>query len=371
MKLNQAVIHELVKKQHKDIQKSIIKENLLPSDNEIVLKLVAGVAGLYGKKNNSAHYGIFNASEESKYFPAHFETFQSISPSTDDSFLTLTKEAMSRLKHYGGINKPSSGGYMLFANYENEQGTFFLAAMLKKKAGITLSDDLVPTALEEIDLNSLHQAARINLTRYKLYKESTDEERQDLSYLSFVSPRTTNSAAGYFVTALGCAKGTASAKATNTLVIISNQFFKDKPELKLHQKEYKDDLVRYLTICENKGKSATLSEVDKIARKYFPANDEQEADKLSDDLFEILNNDTNQVPVEFPVNKSTLKKHTHLQFTGANYQILLDKGILGTTKNATVQYDKAKRTLLFRNIPFELIELVEAELKESDEGQSK
>ncbi|MEN8616367.1 nucleoid-associated protein [Shewanella baltica] len=368
MKLNQAVIHELVKKQHKDIQKSIIKENLLPSDNEIVLKLVAGVAGLYGKKNNSAHYGIFNASEESKYFPAHFETFQSISPSTDDSFLTLTKEAMSRLKHYGGINKPSSGGYMLFANYENEQGTFFLAAMLKKKAGITLTKDLVPTALEEIDLNSLHQAARINLNRYDAYKIATKEEQQELSYLSFVSPRTTNSAAGYFVTALGCAKGTASAKATDTLMIVSCQFFKDEPELKQHKKEFKDSLIRYLITCENKGLSAKLSEVEKIARAFFPAQNEQQADKLSEKLIETLNNDENQVPVEFPVNKSTLKKHTHLSYKGDNYQILLDKGVLGITQNSTVQYNKSAKTLLFRNIPIELIELVEAELKESEKG---
>lgn len=81
-----------------------------------------------------------------------------------------------------------------------------------------------------------------------------------------------------------------------------------------------------------------------------------------------MNNDENQVPVEFPVNKSTLKKHTHLSYKGDNYQILLDKGVLGITQNSTVQYNKSAKTLLFRNIPIELIELVEAELKESGKG---
>lgn len=368
MELHQAVIHELVKAQHKDIQKSIIKEILLPKENEIVQKLVAGVAGLYGKKNNSAHYGIFNGTDEAEHFPAHFEKFQSVTPSTDEAFLTLTKKAMKRLKHYAGNNMPSSGGYMLFASYVNEQSTFFLAAMLKKKAGITLTKDLVPKALEEIDLNSLHQAARINIDRFRAYKDATQEEQQDLSYLSFVSPRTAASAAGYFVTALGCAKGTASAKATDTLVTISCQFFKNKPELNTHRKEFKDSLVRYLTTCENNGKSAKLSEVEKIAREFFPAKDQLQADKLSEQLFETLNNDENQVPVEFPVNKSALKKHTHLKYKGDNYQILLDKGVLGITQNSAVQYNKKAKTLLFRNIPIELIELVETELKESGKG---
>lgn len=231
MELKQVVIHELIKEQHKDIKKSDIKKVLLPKENEIVKKLVVGVASLYGKRNNSAHYGIFNDASEVDHFPAHFETFQSIK-TEDKTFLNLTTEAMKRLEHYAGLTKASSGGYMLFAHYENEHGAFILAAMLKKKAGITLTKDLVPTALEEIDLNSLHQAARINLNRYDAYKIATKEEQQELSYLSFVSPRTTNSAAGYFVTALGCAKGTASAKATDTLMIVSCQFFKDEPELK-------------------------------------------------------------------------------------------------------------------------------------------
>lgn len=369
MNLNQVVIHELVKEQHKNIKKSIIKKVLLPVDNQIVQKLVSGVANLYGKKNNSAHYGIFNEAEEAEYFPEYFDKYQDINPTTDKSFLAITQIAMKRLEHYAGTSSASSGGYMLFANYTNEQGNFFLAAMLKKKAGITLNDDLVPTALDEIDLNSLHQAAKINLQRYKSYKLAKEVDRHDLSYLSFVSPSTSRSAAGYFVIALGCAKGTASAKATDTIVSASYQFFNNTPELKKYKNDFKDSLIRYLTICESKKESAKLSEVEKIARKFFPAENEKQSDKLSEELLETLNNEENRVPVEFPVNKSMLKKHTHLSYKGDNYQILLDRGILGVTQDSAVQYDKEKRTLTFRNIPIELIELVEAELK--DAGTNK
>ena len=54
--------------------------------------------------------------------------------------------------------------------------------MLKKKGGILLTEDLVPASLEQVDLNSIHQAARVNFNRYNEFKTSTEEQQQELIF---------------------------------------------------------------------------------------------------------------------------------------------------------------------------------------------
>ena len=289
VKVNFAVVHELIKEQFKDIQKSDIREVVLKKDKPAVNKLIIGATSIYGKKNNATHYGIF-AKKTVSDFPKDFDAYSKIEIS-EKSFLEITESAMVELFAAAKKTTASSGGYILFVDYENSQGRFLLIAMLKKRDGLRLNEHLEPEELIELDLSSLYHAARINFNKYNEHAAADDEAKQELNYLSFLSQSAGRSAAGYFVTALGCAVGTASAAATKNLILESVKFFRERPNLRDKRIQFKDEVLRYLERQRDSGQSVKLSEVEAIARQFFPAEMEGEADDLASEFIGHLNSE--------------------------------------------------------------------------------
>jgi len=365
--INKVVIHELIKEQHQLIQPSNLRPAVLDSANGIVLKLVDGITSLYGTRNNSAHYGTFRIGEGSGDFPACFHTYtESVIPD-EAQFMTLTRVAMEELYRKAESSRASSGGYILFADYSSAQSRFFMIAMIKQKEGIRLSEHLEPEELIELDMNRLYQAARINFGKLSAYLAASEDDRQELSYLSFVSPNAGKTAAGYFVTALGCAPGAASARATDTLVKESTAFFRNNDILKPFRKRFKENLLAYLSGKEETGDSVKLSEVEKIARQFMPAEDEGQADKMAGALIAHLNSEKHAVPVEFPVNKTALNKHTHISYSADNWDLKFERHALGVTDAAQIYYDRENRRITIKNLPDSLIEKISEELESRPE----
>lgn len=77
-----------------------------------------------------------------------------------------------------------------------------------------------------LELNNINQAAKINFHLYYQYHQADDVQKTELSYLSFINKTTGQSAAAYFIAALGCDKGIASAGATRKLPNEVKKFFK-------------------------------------------------------------------------------------------------------------------------------------------------
>ncbi|CAN7678336.1 nucleoid-associated protein [Pseudomonas sp. LjRoot263] len=365
-KINFAVVHELIKEQHKAIQESNIRPNVLDITIPAVDKLIVGATSIYGRKNNTAHYGTFAAKTASD-FPNDFSAYASLASHTEKSFLEITSSAMVELYDQAKLAHASSGGYILFIDYENAQGRFLMTSMLKKKDGLRLNENLVPEELIELDLSSLYHAARISFKRFAEYKNATESEKHELNYLSFLSQNAGRSAAGYFVTALGCALGTASSTATKNLIIESAKFFRDRPDLKKHRLAVKDDILRYLEKQKDAQESAKLSEIEHIARAYFPASYDGQADDLADEFTSYLNSEAVGVPVEFPVNKSVLDKHTHIFYKSENWQLKFDRDALGTGIGAEIRFIKESNQLVINNLPTDVITLIQEALADRTE----
>lgn len=361
--LNKVVIHELVKTQHQQIQKSNIRHSILQASNPVVSKLVAGVTSLYGKNNNRAHYGIFRMDEGRGAFPDVFEEYALDNNPNEDIFLEITKSAMTALYKEAASSTPASGGYILFADYSSQGGRYFLTAMIKQKDGLKISEDLELEELIALDLSKLHQAARINFGKLSSYLAAKPEKKMDLSYLSFVSPRMGKAASGYFVTALGCAQGAASARATDTLIKEGFKFFRETEDLKKHRFDFKRDLIEYLTDSVKHDRSVKLSEVEKIARKYIPAEEEGQADEIASAFISLLNSEELAVPVEFPANKAILVKYTHIKYKSDNWELNFDRGALGEDDTAEIYYDQNRNCVTIKNLPAKAAEIFEQELK--------
>lgn len=362
IRINKVVIHELVKEQHQKIKPSNMRKVVLSPSSEPVRKLVIGVASLYGKRNNSAHYGTFLKDGSRGIFPDAFEKFALLERPDDTQFLNLTESAMEALYKKAKDIHAASGGYMLYADYHNTQSRYFLVAMIKQKEGMTLSEHLEPEELTQLDLSRLYQAAKINFGKLSAFFAADEQVRNEINYLSFVSPSASKSAAGYFVTALGCAPGTASARATTTLIRESVDFFRKNERLRPHTQTFKNALLDYLTEKEKTEQSVKLSEIESLARRFFPSEQDEQADHIADEFVTFLNSEEHGVPVEFPVHKQSLFRCKRIQYKSDNWEFSFERNALGDKQGAKVHFDKENNRLILNDLPQAAVKLLEAEL---------
>jgi len=360
MMINHAVIHELVKAQHEDIKPSNIRGSVLDKDDGAVQKLVSDVIEVYGKKNNTAHYGVFKEGEGRGTFPDKFIAYSS-ELLGDGIFLELSKEAMKALYSAASNASAASGGYILFVDYTSNSVRYFLIAMIKQKPGITLNN-LTPKELEGLDLNRLNQAARINFSKFLEYQSLSGKGKDELSYLSFVSPHSHTSASGYFISAIGCSHGTASSTATRTLITQAPKFFRNNPILKKNEGEFKISLEQYLAEKAHSGESVKLSELGSLFRKHIPLLDDDEAEALSNQFISYLNAEEQGIPPEFPVHSATLNRLTSIKYKSNNWRIQFDRSALGAGEDAEIFYDTRLNRLVIKDIDGELAELIKDEL---------
>ncbi|KAA1205861.1 nucleoid-associated protein [Vibrio cholerae] len=358
--LHHVVIHELVKEQHESIQDPVIKEQTLPTANATIKKLVNGIVDLYGKKDSSAQYGVFRTGDSRGRFPEAFDAYKK-GNATVEEFLNVTKVAMNELYSKAESQSSSSGGYILFADYEYKGNRFFLAAMVKQKPGYKITGELKVEDLEYIDLNRLHQAAKINFNKFDVFNNADEVERNDINYLSFVSPRNNQKTAGYFILAFGCKAGAPSAKATQAVVRESVAFFKANDVLSDCANDLSKRLYEYLDRKHVSGEPAKLSEVEKIARDFFPAD---EADDLAEKLVAHLNSEEVAVPNEFSVNKTKLYSMSHIVYKSDDFHVTLDKGDIGQNEDARFYYDGSK--LVLQDLPDDFKEMLDAHFQQEN-----
>lgn len=363
--LKYAIVHKLVKEQRKPIKPTEFRDSVLDPNNATVKQLVQGVLKAYGADKNRAHYGVFSEGEERKYFPKYFDSYSSKKSSDENDFMSLCKMAMTQLYMKAESQHLASGGYILFADYTHMDINFFLVAMIKETAGIAISHSLEPEALIRLDLDKLHQAARINFSKYNEFLNAdSDDEKSQINYLSFVSSGRNVTASGYFVTALGCSRGTTSDRATKTIIEESVKYFRDNQSLKKNKESFKKSLIEYLSDRESIGESVRLTEVGQIVSAHIPMELADESSELVENLLTHLNSDQCAVPVEFPVSKRELRKKTHIKVDTDNWKVEFDRKALGEIDSAPVYYNRVAGSLTFKNIPQKMRDALDHELSE-------
>lgn len=260
--VNNAIVHELVKDQHQSIQQSNYRDAVLDTGNELVSKLIVDIIDMYGTRGNSANFGVFREDEGRGEFPGHFLEYAAIQSPNNQQFIDISKKAMVSLYQRAESKTASSGGYILFVDYSNRGNRFFLVSMIKQKDGIRFNEQLEPVSLIELDLRRLHQAARVNFSRLMSWLVAGEDDRQELTYLSFVSPQSNKEVAGYFIEALGCTPGTSSSKATSNVVNECYNYFRSSNVLKPKAREFKEKVIQYLSDKQSSGEAAKISEIE-------------------------------------------------------------------------------------------------------------
>ena len=367
--LHKAIVHELVKEQHKEIQKSNIRPTALDVSKVAVKKLISDIVDVYGDRENSAHYGTFLTTGARGRFPGAFEAYAKVDvPRVNEkNFIDLSRCAMDELYRCANLQSAASGGYIVVSDYSLNAQRFFLVAMIKQTPGMTISATLDPEELMRLDLDRLHQAARINFGKLSQYNSAQEDAKKEINYLTFISPR--NEASGYFISAIGCAPGNTSSRATKAVIQETTALFKGDERLRKNHDAFRKALLEYLDEKEARQQSVKISEIGHLVESHIPTELVGEAKSIVNDIVTKLNSEDVGVPAEFPVHKNELKKHTHISGRAANWRVEFDRQALSDSDDAPIYYNRELGTLTFKGIPDDLQKLIEDELKLHGEEQ--
>ena len=370
--LKTAIIHSFKKIVHTDLVSDVVKKDVvLDTQNPALESLVEGINGLIGKEGNSVVYGQFADDGRQGPFPDRFSAFVDV---CDDEaeFIALTHLAMDQLVEQARDQTLATGGHILCAQYTSGASDFFLVASIKQRGGIQLDENYVPKAIQEVDLKTVQQAARINLVKFATVTaaavcaaannavvDAEDAEEVDSTYLCFISRGRDSQASDYFISALGCAKGVASGRATKNAIDYVGRFFRNNKELKPFAYKAKEAVVRYMQDRLADGKSARLDAICHAAIQHVPPDLVDEIAGLKD----YLNDEKHRVPEDFTVNAKSLKEKTRIKGEAASWSLQFERGALGKEATSDVYYDEGRKKLTLSNMNQELVDLIEKELQ--------
>ncbi|ERH59718.1 nucleoid-associated protein [Pseudomonas simiae] len=369
--LKTAIIHSFKKIVHTDLVSDVVKKDVvLDIQNPALVSLVEGINGLIGKEGNSVVYGQFADDGRQGPFPDRFSAYVNVSDD-EAEFIALTHLAMDQLVEQARDQTLATGGHILCAQYTSGAFDFFLVASIKQRGGIQLDENYVPKSIQEVDLKTVQQAARINFVKFASVTaaavcanagdasvDAEDAEEVDSTYLCFISRGRDSQASDYFISALGCAKGVASGRATKNAIDYVGRFFRNNKELKPFAYKAKEAVVRYLQDRLVDGKSARLDAICHAAIQHVPPDLVDEIAGLKD----YLNDEKHRVPEDFTVNAKSLKEKTRIKGEAASWSLQFERGALGKDATSDVYYDEGRKKLTLSNMNQELVDLIEKEL---------
>ena len=131
---------------------------------------------------------------------------------------------------------------------------------------------------------------------------------------------------------------------------------------------FRASLLDYLKHKEEVHESVKLSEVENIARRHIPECFADQAETIVGELIAHLNSEDCAVPVEFPVSANAMRRFTHIKGASNSWSMVFDRSALGTDNSAEVYYDREAKKLTLRNVPSQMLQVIEDELKSRVEG---
>lgn len=245
MQLTHFIIHEIEKKNDKQDPNDLQPKLILDSDQEFPLDKPASVTfseGLRKKYTNSiSGYGCIDKSENS-IFQLQLQEYRD----GKIDFIKLSKLLVSRLMTSlaeGQQLKWATGGLIILLEYLENGKSYLLITMIKEKKAITF--DRANLNLEEflsIDLDKLHEGARIDLKKW---------EGDEQPYVSFIKKSSSN-ISDYFKDSINCINYTDSKVYTDSVFDALKQYSVSQEWTKDILKEKKEILKKHFIDAVNK-----------------------------------------------------------------------------------------------------------------------
>ncbi|AMQ88328.1 nucleoid-associated protein [Marinobacter sp. LQ44] len=314
MNIKNAVVHLLKKERQGPVEVVERPDDGLLDINDDLLELVGSLRKLYSNKTGRG-YGEFIDDQDN--FPFSRRLSQYLDETDDLDFLTFSKLAMSILEAKIKDVRLATGGYVLFAEYVDEDGSHSLiVASIKDRPGLAFDDKLNLTDAMHLDLDRLHEMAKVDISRWKEGEEK---------YLSFAKSRSSSSEhSEYFQNFIGCEE-LASAKAMNEYLVEAVRVFAEENEMSPEEQKNLRGVV--LNYCQEKLSAEEQVDLVMLSQRI----NEEEPEKF----IEFLNAHSEEYPISnhFDPVKSVFKKlrtlkmkkgDVHVQFSVDSFGTLVD-----------------------------------------------
>ncbi|MBY4675806.1 nucleoid-associated protein [Marinobacterium sp. CAU 1594] len=357
MKLKHLVIRELIKEADDSHAEVSDRGGLIDVHSAMAQQLFEGLIAAFARRSSLTH-GSFNLENEADYpFISAFEHYLQSGIQAED-FQQLTDIGMAQL--VSAISAPAaiaaSGGYVIFTQYGDERYDYLLVALVRDKAGIALDANLNPTEVMEVNLEQLHQAARVNLTSFQKGRDS---------YLSFIGSKQKGEITQYFSAAFGCTDVTPSRKSTGELIRAARDFCNEH-ELYEQKEQVVEDVVSYLERQRSEKQHASLPEIEQLFDAYIP---DEKVEQVSGTFSKFANGEPYQVSQEFQPHTSTLNRFAKMKAKADNWQLDFAKRSLGEmNSNKEIEFDEASQTITLRRLPTKVINQIREALQQNEES---
>ncbi|WP_286237656.1 nucleoid-associated protein [Neptuniibacter halophilus] len=355
MELKHLAIRELVKESEEAPARITGRGGIIPTSEPIANQLFETLNSAFSRRSSLTH-GSFNHENEEGYpFISAFEQF--VASEWDEAgFAELTDKSMAQLA--AAINNPSAhtahGGYVLFALYASDRYEYLLIALVRDKASIGFDNDLHPTEVMEVNLDQLHQGARINITTFR--------KKQD-SYLSFIGSKEKGEITHYFSTAFGCTDVTPSRKSTGELIRAARDFC-NQNNMSDRKEEVVEDVVSYLEKQRSEKESANLNDVQNLFDAYIPP---EQAETVAGTFGTFANQGPYNVSQEFQPHTSTINRFAKLKVKADNWGLDFNKRSLGDLNSGKdIEFDEDGGRLIIKRLPSKVLNQLREALEQQD-----
>ena len=334
MSITNLIVHEIQK--HEGERKAILIAR--PNENPVDMQAQAlseQVINLFNRSGmNTGRFSNPQGSEEGSQLPAlltkHFK---------DGAFLDFagfSKECAAEYLKYLENVEEAEGGLLWFNHYELHDAHFLYIVLLKRKQGIGLGADLSLSQVEQIEIEKLHMALRINLSAW----QSEDEGR----YIAFRFGRAPKFESEYFTQFIGCDEPKAAAKETRKLVDLTSAFCQSEGLPSKQANDFKRAVSEH---CQSKAEEREPLEIKDIAREVETRFSVEQANKF----LEIADSDSFKMEKEIFVEKAGLKKLTRLSGSSRALTMSFDSDLLGES----IHFDADTGTLTIKELPKSLL----------------
>ena len=252
----------------------------------------------------------------------------------DKTFTEFSRVAVEHLTKLMEESNLSVGGHVLFAHYQQGMTEYLTIALLQHSDGVTVNDSLEVTPVRRLDLDSIHLAARINLSEWATNSASKQ-------YVSYLKGKNGKRASEYFRDFIGVQEGVDGAGETRTLLKAFSDFVESEDLPEESTRERTKTLIDYATSQTKLGEPMNLEELSELI-------DEERPKAFYD---HIRAKDYGLSP-EIPADKRVLTQFR--RFTGRTdgLSISFESHLLGSK----VAFDQEGGTLTLSGLPTQLID---------------
>ncbi|MDG9809476.1 MULTISPECIES: nucleoid-associated protein YejK [Pseudomonas] len=251
------------------------------------------------------------------------------------SFLDFTGEAVEHLQRLLEESAFSSGGHVLFAQYQCGMTEYLNIAVLQHADSVLVDGDLQVRTSRQLDLGQMSLAARINLTEWRNNTASK-------LYVSYIKGKNGKKISDIFRDFIGCMEGVDGPGETRTMLKAFSDFVEkeDLPEEAAREKTL--TLIDYATTQAKIGGLVTLDELSAVIDEDRPG------------AFAAFARAAVGVSPEtpFPVEKSVINQFRRFTGRAEGLSISFEAHLLGEK----VEFDPAAGTLLIKGLPTPLVD---------------